>query len=575
MSFQAPISIKEAIDNLDHKRYVLPSIQREFVWKTEQIERLFDSIMKGYPVGSFLFWTLQGDNIQNYEFYDFIRDYHERDNRHNPKANSNGVQNLIAILDGQQRLTSLYIGLKGSYAEKLPYKRSSNNSAYEKKHLYLNIAKPSDKPDSRYDFRFLSKKEVDSSSNGDVWYLVGDILNLNGLPDIFAYITKTGLTSNYASECLTLLYQQFVTERGVNYYLEKGSDLDRVLNIFIRVNSGGTQLSYSDLLLSIATALWENEDARESVTNLVDEVNQFGAGFDFDKDIILKACLVLCDFPDIAFKVGNFNKATMQKIEAEWAVISSAIRLAVKVLASFGFNHKTLTANYVMIPLAYYIYKNQCPTNFDEAGKYAEDRQHMRKFTIVALLKRIFGGQPDNVLRPIREILKTNVGAFRFETIRDSLKITNKSLKVEQDDINDLLYTKYGNNYAFSLLSLLYPTLDYRNIFHQDHIFPRSLLRSQFKLKRLGLTDDQVGYCFENADFIGNLQLLEGTPNIEKSDIDFQQWLNKKYPDSQLRADYMAKHYIPTSVSLSVDKFQTFLEERESLLIAKLEELLL
>ena len=87
-----------------------------------------------------------------------------------------------------------------------------------------------------------------------------------------------------------------------------------MLNIFIRVNSGGTTLSYSDLLLSIATAQWKNKDARQEITKFVDEINQIGNGFNFDKDFVLKACLVLCDFKDIAFKVDNFNAETMQKL---------------------------------------------------------------------------------------------------------------------------------------------------------------------------------------------------------------------------------------------------------------------
>lgn len=78
--------------------------------------------MKEYHLGSFLFWSVQGENVHNYQFYEFIRDFHEKDNKRNPKANTSGMHSLTAILDGQQRLTSLYIGLKGSYTERLRYK---------------------------------------------------------------------------------------------------------------------------------------------------------------------------------------------------------------------------------------------------------------------------------------------------------------------------------------------------------------------------------------------------------------------------------------------------------------------
>lgn len=573
MSFQTPITIREAIENIDQKKFLLPSIQREFVWKPEQIERLFDSIMKGYPVGSFLFWMVQGENIHKYQFYEFIRDFHEKNNRHNPKANITGLQSLTAILDGQQRLTSLYIGLKGSYTERIPYGRWNSKKAFEKKELYLNLLNPSEKMDYRYDFRFLSSKELESFSDDYFWFRVGNILNFNGLHDIFKFIGENNITSNYASECLMMLYEQINKTPIINYYLERGEELDKVLNIFIRVNSGGTQLSYSDLLLSIATAQWENEDARETITSFVDEINDIGDGFDFDKDLVLKACLVLCDFTDIAFKVDNFNSGNMRKIEDEWENISNAIRISVELLSSFGFNHKTLTANYVVIPLAYYIYKNGNPDNFVLASKFQNDRENMRKFTIVSLLKRIFGGQPDNVLRPLREIIKNNLNQFSFDTIKNNLKVTNKTLKIDEDELNDLLYTKYGNKYAFSLLSLLYPTLDFRNTFHQDHIFPKSILKSQTKLKRLGLDDETIEFCLENYDYIGNIQLIEGVPNIEKSNMDFAKWLDKVCKTDQEKMDYKKKHLIP-DVALDIKNFPEFLEKREELIIEKLKEVL-
>lgn len=104
MSFQIPVTVKEAIDNIHSKKYLLPAIQRELVWETDNIELLFDSLMRDYPVGSFLFWYVDKTRIKDFQFYEFIRDYHERDSSHNPKANLSGSEDITAILDGQQRL---------------------------------------------------------------------------------------------------------------------------------------------------------------------------------------------------------------------------------------------------------------------------------------------------------------------------------------------------------------------------------------------------------------------------------------------------------------------------------------
>lgn len=75
MSFQTPITIKEAIDNIENNQYLLPAIQREFVWEHTKIEWLFDSIMRNYPISSFLFWQVEGETKKGYRFYKFINEY--------------------------------------------------------------------------------------------------------------------------------------------------------------------------------------------------------------------------------------------------------------------------------------------------------------------------------------------------------------------------------------------------------------------------------------------------------------------------------------------------------------------
>ncbi|MED4013659.1 MULTISPECIES: DUF262 domain-containing protein [Priestia] len=579
MAFERPLTVKEVINDIHRKKYLLPAIQREYEWDKEQVETLFDSLLRGYPVGAFLFWYVNKENINKFKFYEFLRDYHERDNTHNVEADVSGEEDIVAILDGQQRLTSLYIGLKGTYAYKLPRKRKESDSAYPKRELYLNLLKESEDYDMTYEFKFLTEKEALVRSENIYWFKVGEILNFKEQYEINDYLLENELNivekekARFANKTLFRLHNAIHENQCINYYLEKSQELDKVLNIFIRVNSGGTKLSYSDLLLSIATAQWKERDARKTITSFVDELNNVGDGFEFNKDFVLKTCLVLCDFNDIAFKVDNFDSYTMKKIQQEWDSISRAIRLAVKLVASFGFNYKTLTANYVVIPIAYYLYKKESPSNFVESYKYIKERKDIQHFTTVALLKRIFGGQPDNVLKPIREIIKNNLMTFPYDVLKQSLKVTNKTLKFTEEEVEDLLWTKYGNRYTFSVLSLLYPSLDYKNVFHQDHIFPRSLLKSSNKLRKEGLGQEVVDYCVENYDYIGNLQLIEGVPNQEKSNKKFDKWLELICLNEQEKEEYRNKHLIP-NVELSVDNFEVFLTERENLIREKLLKLL-
>ncbi|GAA8144181.1 hypothetical protein NP0151_07590 [Helicobacter pylori] len=165
-------SIKDVVDELN-VRYFLPDIQREYMWlkkaDEKKIEQLFDSILRGYPIGSFLFWKLQKEDIArsdeqdekklNFQLYKFIENYDER-KPHNEKICIEQIKrnDLYIVLDGQQRLTSLYIGLKGTRTLKKKRARNDNPNAYEEKRLYLNLKhQPNmDNPEDNYQFEFHS-----------------------------------------------------------------------------------------------------------------------------------------------------------------------------------------------------------------------------------------------------------------------------------------------------------------------------------------------------------------------------------------------------------------------------------
>lgn len=581
MAFQTPITVKEAIENIHARRYLLPAIQREVVWDVDQIARLFDSMMRDYPIGSFLFWHVEKKNVARYQFYEFVRDYHERNMRHNPKADVSGEDDITGILDGQQRLTALYIGLKGSYAFKEPRKRWDNPQAFPTRRLYLNLLGPKknvDETDMVYDFAFLTDEEANTGGDDVFWFKVGDILDLKEQYEVNNYLIGHGLMqrppeqARFANKTLFKLWSVVHGARVINYFLEKDESLDKVLNIFIRVNSGGTVLSYSDLLLSVATAQWKKRDARKEITSFVDELNSMGEGFNFNKDLVLKSSLVLADIKDIAFKVDNFNKANMLKIEEQWDQIEDALRGAVRLVAGFGYNRDTLTANYAIIPIAYYLKKLGLPKDFDISAKYANDRKAIRRWLILALVKRVFGGSPDTVLRPIREILRAAQDGYPYEAVVEKFKGTPKSIVCTEDDVENLLRYEWGKRYTFSVLALLYPTLDFRNRFHIDHIHPRSKFKKP-KLRQEGIRDEDIEFYLENMDLLPNLQLLEGIPNQEKSDMDFADWFAGTCKSDEDKAAYRKLHLIP-DVDLSFSNFREFVEKRKALLRAELRQVL-
>jgi uncharacterized protein with ParB-like and HNH nuclease domain len=577
MSYETALKIADVIKDIHKGKYLLPAIQREFVWGPYQIERLFDSLMRDYPISSFLFWKVEKEKVSDYEFYEFLRNYHERDNIHNPKANITGEEEITAVLDGQQRLTSLYIDLIGTYAYKLPRKRWDNDQAYPKRKLYLNLVKGAEESELEYDFKFLSKNEVKNNEN-NYWFPVGKILDLKEPGDVSEYLTEfvfddySKVARKLANKTLFKLHNIIHEKGSISYYQEKSQLLDKVLNIFIRINSGGTILSYSDLLLSIATAQWETKDAREEIISFVDQINSIGDGFNFNKDFVLKACLVLSDFKDIAFKVDNFNKVNMLKIENNWELITNSIRIAAGLVSSFGYSRETLTSNNALIPIAYFLMQIDAKDNYITSNKNLEEKSKIKKWLVLTLIKRAFSGQPDNVLRPIRKILQENTNSFPIDKIVGNFKGTNKSLIFSDEDIDNLLYYKYGQGFTFSVLSILYPSLDYRNLFHVDHIFPKSQF-TKSKLRKRGIDEENIDTFQDYFNYLGNLQLLEATPNIEKLDKDFDIWFKETYKSEQEQRDYISKHLIPDT-NWEFNDFIDFFEQRENLMRVSFKEIL-
>ena len=409
MAFQTPITIAKALRSVERREYVLPAIQREFVWWPEQIERLFDSLMRGYPIGSFLFWIVRREGIEQYKFYDFMLDYHERDNPHCASAGAVIRDEITAVLDGQQRLTALNIGLRGSYAYKLPRLWWNNPHAFPTRHLNLNILAEAEANEAgmQYDFRFLTNEEAARRDETHCWYRVGEILKAEDAVDLNDFLVDRKLGNQRGPfKILAGLHKVVHTEPAIAYYEEDDQDLDKVLDIFIRTNSGGTPLSYSDMLMSMATAQWENLDAREEIHGTVDEINRIGGGFGFSQDFLLKAGLMLAGVRSVRFRVTNFNHDNMKLLEDRWERVTRAVRTAVELVGRFGFSSASLSAHNAVLPIAHYLYLRDTPAGFLSQTAYRQDRDAIRSWLTRSLLKRgVWGSGLDSLLTALRSVI--------------------------------------------------------------------------------------------------------------------------------------------------------------------------
>jgi len=559
MSYESK-SVRDAIDEIG-RTYFLPAIQREFVWDTGRVEKLFDSIMGDYPIGSFLFWKVREENKKDWVTYEFIRNFNG-ENPHNIEAPLSGVnRDIYLILDGQQRLTALHIGLKGSYRHF--YYR------WRKEELFLNLLKPlgrnEENPEElEYQFKFRESSEP-SDPNLELWYKVGRILDFMDSEDAKSDI-ETELTElkpyqqDNAKKLIGRLHARIHTYKFINYYEEKSQDYDKVVESFIRANTGGKPLEYSDILLSTATAKWNNLNAREVIHNFTDEINKIGNGYSFGKDFILKGCLYLTEGLPIQYKVRNFTKTNLEKIEANWNNITQSIEDTIRLINKFGMDNKNITASMALLPIAYYLNKLKSRNYINSSNaEHVQNQKSIMKWLTIALLNNSFGGSSDTTLNNLRDVLAgiEDFTNFPSDELNAKLSISNS---FSPEDIERLLLTNYKTKYSYLILSLLYPDRDWKDSkYHEDHIFPKSLFTTA-KLKSRGYDEATISEYQKYYNTVLNLELLTDSENLKKSDAEFSTWISTR--DS----NFKDRHHIPIMESYEVDDFISFIDLRKDIL---------
>jgi hypothetical protein len=562
-----PVRVSDIIRQVNHDIY-LPAIQREFVWGTDRVERLFDSIMADFPIGSFLYWRLQQKNKDEWRIYEFIRDF-DSESPHNPEANMAGItKDITLVLDGQQRITSLFVGLRGSY--RCFYYR------WRKTQLYLNLLKPptpnEDNPEElTYGFAFRESAEPEGDKP-QLWYLAGRILDFEDAEDAKSDMKPQPAAlpegqSENASKLVGRLHNRIHTTLVGNYYQENSQDYDKVLQIFVRANSAGQTLEYSDILLATATAKWETLDARSAIHDFTDALNETGNRYDFGKDFVLKACLYLSEDLPIQYKVKNFTRKNLRIIEGNWEKIKAALSTTVRLISRFGFNAKNIVAPLALLPIAYYLMKRS-DSAFDVSSK-AEDvdaQVAIRRWFIFSTLKNAFGGSSDTTLTRLRELLTAcdSTTPFPAGDLYTSLEIEPR---LNDAEIDRILGYGYQARYTYLVLSLLYPDRDWKDaVFHEDHIFPQSEFQLRV-LKKRGYDEAKIETYLRTYNTLCNLQLLTESENLSKSATPFDEWILTR--DSAFRK----RHLIPAMVNCDFDHFADFAVPRTALIVTALKGL--
>ena len=548
--------------------WFLPALQREFVWDTDRICELFDSLMRAYPISSLLTWKVPDDARDDVEVYRFLNQGSDF-GAHNTRERAYGAKELTFVLDGQQRLTSLLIGLKGTYEVRRKYARTGENHR-----LHIDLLRDGEAPDDQgqvsYGFEFRANST--SANRGSEWFEVARILRYDSKLETLLEETRTKLTRFHLTEQeialatrnLSRLHHVVYKDESLTYHTETQGDQERMLEIFVRANSGGEPLGKSDLLLSNLTVHWKGMNAREEIKGYVDELNdKLNRGLNkaqskasISQDFVLKACLVLLDLP-IAYRISSFNKATCDRISDYWNDIKQALTQTVETANWLGITGPTLTSTNALAPIAYYLYRNPEVRLMSESKEDAAKAQVIRRWLIMALLNGIFGGSSDSMLTKLREAIKRHGENGRMFPVEELDAATREAKRIPTNDkqaIKGVLDLQYGKPVTRLAQTLRFDERSWGVIPHDcDHVFPQDGFNKYFKQFK------------ELANKFGNLTLLSAAANNEKRAAPFEEWI------CQQEAGFLERHLIPQLPELwKFERFPEFLRERERLILDRL-----
>mgnify|MGYP003676115428 CR=1 FL=1 len=389
------------------------------------------------------------------------------------------------------------------------------------------------------------------------------------LEDLPGEITRQ-LEKN-ARKNLMNLYRKIWKDEVIAYYTEKSQVYDRVLDIFIRANDGGTKLSKSDLLLSMITSKWDGVNAREEIYDFVQRLNNgLDRKNDLDKDFVMRSCLVISDL-EHRYIVNNFTNDALAQIQRRWPDIKLALERTMKLINRFGIDRDTLTSANALLPIAYYLSKADVALDGSSAFE-ASNREQIRRWLLGALLNSVFGGNSDQTIGTARQLIKDAVldsRDFPYEKLCDGLlQKQGRVVRFDGNNLEALLDTKYTHKTCFLALSLLYDEHNWgSSLYHIDHIIPRSLCTRK-ALQVAGLPEEKIERIVSCVDRLGNLQLLPAKENSEKSNLPFGDWIKTR--DS----GFLSRQLIPTEPHLwQPAALLEFVEAREKIIKAHVAKL--
>jgi hypothetical protein len=556
--------VSDAITEVEDEKFVLPVIQRRLVWDEEKMELLFDTLLKGDSFGGIMVIEEEKGSKPLFNYRPFTKDGGIIPSRKIAKL----TQKQLFVIDGQQRIQSFYIGLKGSINGKVMYFDlfSDFNSEFEFKFENSETKLPKQ-----------SKDNSDRPVPEHCWYLVSSLLKRLKVTDDEDQVTDEIILSNKIEDStkekhirknIKSFYKNVITAKtlgisqvSINKTFDEVTNKQRIVELFRRLNDGGTKLSSFDLVASILKGFsWEMEGFLEKMLEEYDDIG-------LSQDNLIK----------LIFLLQNDHKKEMASIEAkdaEFAIKNKErINSTLKSVKDFLIHAKLYDyyrdGNRSFIPLffiAYHLFHKDIKTelladyfkNFDTGNV---DFPIMYKWIYHSLLNGVFRSRGAGWVA-----YKTGVRKLLVEIKKHRKKDFPKQELFNVYIEHPVVFTQNydGKNLDNLDRPFLYYLMYDRNqtirVQDVDHIMPKSILA-------------MLKYSWDEINSIKNFQLIDsGTNRGIKNGKSFKEWMNNHVSD---KPSFVKRHLIPDDKTIWVESsFLSFIEKRTELILAKIKKYL-
>ena len=555
------ITIYEALENIKNGKYVMPAFQRQYVWSMEQIEKLWDSILLDYPIATFLFWHVDDDNVSwDTYFCNFLSevtfDSRKQADSVNYELSSINV-NLTdtAVLDGQQRLTSLFLSLYGqAYIRQKHARKKIAGGTVVKLLIELNknrLAVDEEEYNSKkFDIRFAERIGKLSPTQFEVKNILDPQFREDSTREQAiekAIVNVPPESKEYARGILNQLYRKIFVEKLIRYTKIKDMKQDDALEMFVRFNSGGKALKKHEITMSILEAYWPS--AKTEFGKVLE-----GPYAGFGTDFIVRAALML--YGDVV--KSNINKQIAEDLKNHWQEFKKALRNLETVLKSMKIEVSRFANSWnVLLPIIYFIYYNP---------EYEKNLEGIRSYLVRAVLFTDFQSGTTSKLQQ----MKSSINSYNYEITVDMMENQISDLRATDGKIDDILNAEKGSRVAGEVLYFL--GLDWINKnykYEQDHLHPDERFN---RTNPVSVPMEEWNKWRSNRNRLPNLHLLEGRQNASKNDMRLVDYYNDM--NDEQKAVFRKEALIPDGVSLELEHFGEFYEKRKALLMDKIRQLL-